>query len=242
MNLNETKTVGEIAVENPLSIRAFEKFGIDYCCGGNKPLRDACSSVGVRIEEIKSYLEGIERFQKKNGTTDFQKISLIELISYIVETHHKYTKDTMHRLDDLILKVCKAHSEKHPEISQLYSLYCHLCADLVPHLMKEEVVLFPYITRLELASKENSPFQMPPFGTVKNPVRMMTQEHETAGEILSKMREVTNDYKVPEDACNSFRALYYELEEIEKDLHMHIHLENNVLFSRAIELEKMIRA
>jgi regulator of cell morphogenesis and NO signaling len=241
MTFNESKTIGAIAVENPTTIQAFEKFGIDYCCGGNKLLIDACSSAGVEIEEIKAYLEDIERFQKKNDAGDFQKISLSELLSYIVETHHKYTKNAMHYLDDLMLKVCKAHSEKHSEVTRLYSLYCNLCADLIPHMMKEELVLFPYVAKLEEDSKKNSPSEMPPFGTVKNPIRAMLMEHDTAGEILRNMREVTDGYKLPEDACNSYRALYYELEEFEKDLHMHIHLENNVLFPRAIELERRCR-
>jgi regulator of cell morphogenesis and NO signaling len=147
----------------------------------------------------------------------------------------------MRRLDELIPKVCSAHAERHAELARLSVLYSRLCGDLVPHLMKEEQILFPYIVGLEKASQENSPLQRPPFGTIKNPVQMMLMEHDTAGEILREMREVTGNYRLPEDACNSYRALYYELEEFEKDLHLHIHLENNVLFLRAIELEALVQ-
>lgn len=238
MNIGSTKTVGEIATENPTSIRAFEKFGIDYCCGGKKSLAEACKRAGVKLEEFESYIKELERFQQSDDVPNLSKLKLTDVIDYIVSKHHVFTKNEIQRLDALITKVCDAHSEKHPEILKLNILFQHLCEDLIPHLMKEEQVLFPYIYKLDEALEKSSSPQRPPFGTVNNPVRMMMMEHDKAGDILLKMRHTTNNYLIPADVCNSFRALYYGLEEFERDLHQHIHLENNILFPRAIELER----
>lgn len=241
MNISNTKTVGEIATENPTSIRAFEKFGIDYCCGGKKSLTDACTKAGVKLEEFENYLKEVERFQPNDEVPNLSKLKLTDVINYIVSKHHVFTKKEIQRLDVLITKVCDAHFEKHPEILKLNILFQHLCEDLIPHLMKEEQVLFPYILKLDEAVENEALPPRPPFGTVNNPVRMMMMEHDTAGEILLKMRQTTINYLIPDDVCNSFRALYYGLEEFERDLHQHIHIENNILFPRAIELENNIQ-
>jgi regulator of cell morphogenesis and NO signaling len=242
MNLSNTKTVGEIATENPISIRAFEKFGIDYCCGGKKTLADACSVAGVNVDEFENYLKTIERFQQSDEMPNLSESKLSEVVNYILDKHHVFTKNEIQRLDSLITKVCKTHGENHPEVLSLNVLFQHLCEDLIPHIMKEEQILFPYIFQLEEAAEKAHRLMMPPFMTVNNPVRMMMVEHDRAGEILRKMRKVTHNYTLPDDACNSFRALYYGLEEFEGDLHQHIHLENNILFPRAIDLERKVQA
>jgi regulator of cell morphogenesis and NO signaling len=172
-----------------------------------------------------------------NGSLDFQKATLSELIGHILDKHHVYTKEEMARLEPLIDKVIGAHGTNHPELRQLGEMFQTLCADLKPHMFKEEQILFPYILEMEKASLQNRPAPFPPFGTVKNPVRMMMMEHETVGDLLREVRALSSNYTVPPDGCISYQTLYQALEAFEKDLHQHIHLENNILFPRAIELE-----
>lgn len=239
MNEIMTKTIREIAVEMPVTTRVFEEFKIDYCCGGGRAFSDACQAVGVAPEIVSQKInEAI-----KNQTVDFkapETKNLTELIDYILEKHHVFTKTEIARLSALMEKVCRKHGENHFELFALEKEFHLLCQDLIPHMQKEEMVLFPFIKHLDSAAEKNLSAPRPPFGTVKNPVRMMMNEHDTDGEILRKMREITNDYAVPEGACPSFRALYFGLADLEKDLHRHIHLENNVLFPRAIEIEQKV--
>jgi len=237
--INSNTTVREVAIEVPQSTRLFEKLKIDYCCGGNHSLAEACNEAGLEVGEVLGMLEtAIHQVESVNITTEFQKYSTNELIEHIVETHHVFTKDELARLDLLITKVIGAHGENHPELRKVGDLFDRLSADLMPHMFKEERVLFPYISALAKADAANTPAPFAPFGTVKNPVRMMMMEHDVAGEILRDIRKVTSDYTTPSDGCISYRTLYEALEALEKDLHQHIHLENNILFPRAVELEE----
>ena len=238
MTHNTTTTVRELAVCEPTATRVFEKLKIDYCCGGGKTLDAACAVAGVRTEDVWQLLEEARQSQAVSGNAiDFQTASLTELVGYILNKHHVFTKEEMARLDALTEKVCSVHGQNHPELLRVKSLFQSLCADLKPHMFKEEQVLFPYIIRLEEAVKSNRPLMPPPFGTVQNPVRMMMFEHDTAGELLRELREATSNYTTPEDACISYRTLYEALAAFEQDLHQHIHLENNILFPRAVEME-----
>ena len=241
--INSTMTVREVANELPAATRLFESLKIDYCCGGNRPLTEACASAGVEVDDVLEMLKvSGQPAAQANGTMSFQSLPLAELITHILDTHHVFTKQEMARLQLLVQKVISAHGEKHPELHKVASLFTQLCADLDPHMFKEERVLFPYIVALGRAGGENGPAPFAPFGTVNNPVRMMMREHDTAGEILRELRTVTSDYTTPADGCISYRTLYEALEAFEKDLHQHIHLENNILFPRAIELEAQLSA
>ena len=177
---------------------------------------------------------------QSNEANDFQNTSLPELITHILDTHHVFTKSEMDRLQLLADKVLNAHGGNHPELVHLDELLTRLCDDLKPHMFKEEQILFPYINALVQAADQNRTVPFAPFGTVKNPIRMMTMEHDTAGEILRELRALTSDYKVPADGCISYQTLYQALENFEKDLHQHIHLENNLLFPKALELENAL--
>ena len=170
----------------------------------------------------------------------FQNLSVTELITHILETHHVFTKSEMDRLQSLADKVLSAHGGNHPELIHLDELLTRLCADLKPHMFKEEQILFPYILAMTRAADQNQAAPYAPFRTVNNPIRMMMMEHDTAGQILRELRMVTSDYKVPPDACISYQTLYQALENFEKDLHQHIHLENNLLFPKALELENAL--
>jgi regulator of cell morphogenesis and NO signaling len=236
VTLNTTqKTIGQLAVEFPNSVRLFEKLGIDYCCEGNRSLQDACEEAGIEVEEITNSLEFTTTPEVPND--DFLTLPLNELITYIVEKHHAYTKSEIQRLRLLIAKVCDVHETRHPELIHLKSRLQELFAELEPHMLKEECVLFPYVTRMQEAIDNQHYMSTPPFRTVTNPVRMLTLEHEGAGYLMKQIRRLTNNYMVPEDACASFTALYQALEEFDRDLHQHIHLENNILFPRAIKME-----
>ena len=236
--INPSMTVRDVAVRLPHSRTIFEKLKIDYCCGGNTLLTDACALAGLQIDEL---IKMLEQDSKAAKDVDFQELSLPDLVSHIVYTHHVLTKNELGRLDDLIKKVVNAHGQNHPELNSLSDSVFHLSADLHPHMFKEEQILFPYILELARASAQNRTPAFPPFGTIKNPLRMMMMEHEGAGEILKEMRRLTSDYSLPPDACLSYKTLYEVLETLERDLHQHIHLENNILFPRAAQLEAEVR-
>jgi len=231
-------TVRDVAMELPQSTRLFEKLKIDYCCGGSKPLAEACASAGVDVDNV---MELLARVTPSNANDDnagtFQDLSVTELITHILDTHHVFTKSEMDRLQLLADKVLAAHGGNHPELVHLDELLNRLCADLKPHMFKEEQVLFPYIVAMANAVGQNRAVPFAPFGTVNNPIRMMMREHDTAGQILRELRALTSDYKVPADACISYHTLYQALANFEHDLHQHIHLENNILFTKSLKME-----
>lgn len=235
MEVMSERTVRDLASTNPGAARIFESFGIDYCCGGEKSLAQACSVAKVNVQEV---LRALERPPAPHDDRDWQAASLAELVQHIVEKHHVYVRAEIPRLMALLAKVVRVHGENHPELQELETSFKALAEELTLHLLKEECMLFPYIVQLEGAAKSGGRPAPPMFGAVQNPVRMMMMEHDSAGEVLRNMRAVSNGYATPEDGCMSYRMLYRALPEFEADLHQHIHLENNILFPRAIELEE----
>lgn len=236
MAINTTDTVRDLALVIPNATRIFEALGIDYCCGGGRSLANACKAAQASVEEVARLLEQAE-LDKQETVRDWQAEPLAALTSHIVETHHAFTRAELERISQLLAKVISVHAENHPELLDLKPLFLSLNQELIPHMLKEEQVLFPYITRMEGALDRHEPVPMPFFGTVRNPVRMMMQEHDSAGELLREIRRVTNGFIVPSDVCLSFQTLYQALAGFEEDLHQHIHLENNILFPRAVEME-----
>ncbi len=237
MLLDPTKTVRELAVAFPSATRVFEKTKIDYCCGGDQLLGDACAKAGVDMKVLEQMLEtSVE--PAPATTVDFQQLTLAELINYILDKHHVYTKDEMNRLEGLVARVVSAHGANHPELLTMRDLLQQLIAELRGHMFKEEQILFPFVVQMEQSVLQNRPAPFAPFGTVNNPIRMMMIEHDNAGEILRELRKLSSDYKTPADACISYQTFYQALEAFEQDLHQHIHLENNILFPKAIALEE----
>jgi regulator of cell morphogenesis and NO signaling len=239
MNQTMTKTVREVALENPAAARVFERLSIDYCCGGGKSLEEACLASHLSLDEVLDALDAAadtERASQKER--NWGKEPLSELIAHIDETHHKFTRAEIERLGPLFDKVCAAHGKNHPELLQLRAIFRGLAQELTSHLMKEEAVLFPYVIRMEEAVIGREPILPPPFGTVQNPIFMMEHEHDSAGEALRALRKASRDYEPPAEACTSYKTLYRALEAFEADLHRHIHLENNILFPRALEMER----
>ena len=234
------KTVREVAVENPAATRVFERFGIDYCCGGNQALEQACQRAGVPFDEVIDSLEmEKEAARAAKQVHDWQSESLSELITHIKSTHHKYTRDETVRLAALLQKVSSVHGKNHPELFAIRETFGWVSQELMTHMMKEEMVLFPYIERMEESVIQNEPVLPAPFGSVQNPVALMEHEHDSAGAALRSMRKVSSDFTPPTDACISYQTLYKALAAFEADLHQHIHLENNILFPRAIAMEKV---
>jgi regulator of cell morphogenesis and NO signaling len=237
MTLAATKTVGEIAAEMPSATREFEKLGIDYCCGGSRTLGQACSEANIPLDETLARLEKSLASTQPDAGQDWQNLLLADLIGHITSTHHVFVREESPRIQALAAKVFGVHGKNHPELLQVQNVFAALAEELRVHLMKEEQMLFPYISLMEESSLAGEPAPPAMFGTVVNPVRMMMQEHDGAGEALRALRSVTADYKVPEDVCISYRTLYQALQDFEADLHQHIHLENNILFPRAVAME-----
>jgi regulator of cell morphogenesis and NO signaling len=240
MRVITEKTVRELALENPAATRVFEKLGIDYCCGGNKSLDEACRAANLNTDQVLDSLEMAEQSAcAAQEAHNWQREALADLIAHIKNTHHKYTREEMARLGPLFDKVCSVHGKNHPELLQIRGIFQGLTQELTTHLMKEEMVLFPYIVRMEEAAIEKEPIVPARFGTVQNPVSMMEHEHDSAGNALRAMREASNGYSAPADSCVSHQTLYKALAVFETDLHQHIHLENNILFPRAVAMEKV---
>lgn len=230
MTINATKTIREIAVENPAATRVFERFGLDYCCGGHKPLAEACADAKLSMDDV---VRSLEQATPAPATSrDWKAVSLTDLTNHIVDTHHAYVKSESPRIAALLAKVVRVHGENHPELLKVQESFLSLANELESHMMKEEQMLFPYIIQLDGGYAGQSRF-----GTVRNPIHMMMMEHDNAGTLLRQIREASADFAAPPDACVSYQTLYRALPEFEADLHQHIHLENNILFPRTIALE-----
>lgn len=232
----ESKTVADIVSANIKTADVFKKYGIDFCCGGGITLDKACEKHKVDRDVL---IKEIHAAEKKSGRDhDYKSWSPGFLADYILNTHHTYVREALGLLDQYMAKVVKVHGGHHAPLLEIQELYAAIASELKQHMMKEEQILFPYIKKLEDAITGGG---LPPgshFGTVRNPIQVMNQEHENAGDLMSRIRVLTNNYTPPEWSCNTFKALYAKLLEFEQDLHLHVHLENNILFPKAIELEQ----
>jgi regulator of cell morphogenesis and NO signaling len=238
MVLSSTQTVRQLATEIPNATRVFEKLGIDYCCGGGKSLEAACAYAKIAVADVLRTLEEGSVPVEGAATPDFSEASLNELVLHIVSRHHGYVKHEIPRLQKLLAKVVSVHGRNHAELIAIQKVFSALGAELTSHMMKEEMVLFPYIAQMELALESGKQLPRAAFGAVGNPVHMMELEHEDSGNALKELRSLTSNYTPPQDACFSYNTLFAALKDFETDLHQHIHLENNILFPRAVALEQ----
>lgn len=230
-------TLGEMAARNPAAIRVFEKYGLDYCCGGGRLFEEACLERGLVPDQIEAE---IERASKAPLTEerDWTASPLGELIAHIVDRHHGYLREALPRIGQMAAKVVEAHRARHADtLVPLQETFTALRDELESHMWKEEMVLFPLIRSMEEAAAGGSGLPPSHCGSVNNPIRVMEHEHASAAHALDEMRRITGGYTAPEDACITYRAYFEELQQLERDLHRHIHLENNILFPRAAELE-----
>ena len=231
------ETVGEIAAKDIRKAEIFKQKGIDFCCGGNKTLKEASEEAGITEEELKSALNAVEN-RPLSPSQDYNKWELDFLADYIVNTHHRYVKENVETIYGLAAKVAQAHASQHPELNRFAQSVHHFLQDLLNHTVKEEKILFPAIKEGVAKKKDPSMNSSIQPGFIKQPIIMMQKEHEIAGDDLTYFRKLTNDYTLPADACNSYNYLFEKMKEFEDDLHQHIHLENNILFPKALELDK----
>jgi regulator of cell morphogenesis and NO signaling len=239
------RTVRELALEVPQATRVFERLGIDYCCGGERLLEEACALAHVEPAEVERRLAEAREHpgepHPENGAV-WLRAPLFGLIAHIIQKHHYFVRRELRRIEPLLVRVLATHGPSHPELGEVQRIFRALSDELIQHLMREEQVLFPYVTHLEEAENRREPVAPPRFGTVENPIRMMRHEHETAISALLKIRTATAGYRLPAGACAGYETLFLALQDFEHDLHQHIHLENNILFPRALELEDRTRA
>jgi regulator of cell morphogenesis and NO signaling len=239
MKFSTETRVNEIALSNPAARRVLEDAGLDYCCGGGKSLRDACLHAGVTTDEILKRLRQNSELTGP-GDTEWAKASLADLTRHIRERHHQYVRDSIPRVRALLAKILERYGAKHHEIGEIEKLFGDVAREMTAHMQKEEQILFPYIDALERSASGNGSVEPPFFQTVRNPIHAMMKEHDSAGELVRQIRKASNEYKTPADSCTSYQATYQELRQFEEDLHLHVHLENNILFPRAVELETAV--
>lgn len=232
--LFSSQTVGQLVADRPERACILEQYNIDYCCGGKKTLEEACKQKGVSIAEVTEKLAAAEQ-DLSEKEPDWKKTSLKQLIDHIVACYHQPLRDELPRISQLAEKVARVHGANHPEMVELFKVFTPFRQQLEMHMQKEEMILFPGIAGIEAGG---SPRSFGCGGGVDHPIEVMTQEHDDAGEALAKMRQLTNDYTPPADACNRFKVLLHSLAKLELDMHQHVHKENNILFPRASELAK----
>lgn len=237
MNLNLQTPVGEIARFNYKTVEVFEKLRIDFCCGGDISLQEACKRQKVDAEDV---LSSIKKLIGSTQTDNdrIQALPLDQLIDHIVNVHHSYVLESIPVLQKYLHKITDVHGANHPELAVVEDYFNQAAANLLQHMHKEEGILFPTIKEMLLAKVNETEFSGSHCGTVRSPISVMKQEHEAEGDRFEQISALTRNYLVPADACNTFSYAYQKLQEFEQDLHRHIHLENNILFPEAIQLEK----
>lgn len=226
------QTVGELVRENPARSRVFEQFSIDYCCGGKVPLREACRDRGLDPDRVAADLARVDA-EPAPSSVDPASMGLAALADHIEATHHAYLREELPRLDVMTKKVAQVHGDAEPRLHDIRRIFVACREELEAHMLKEERVLFPMIRELEQADGPVA-FHC---GSLANPIRMMEHEHDNAGDSMTRFKELTDGYAPPEWACNTYRAMVDGLAAFERDMHQHVHKENNVLFPRALELE-----
>ena len=235
MNLN-TDHIGDIVAQDFRTAAIFKKNGIDFCCKGGRTIDDACDSKNIDAASIR---EDIKNLPKSDGSTiDFTSWPLDLLADYVEKTHHRYVEEKTPVIQTFLDKLCKVHGGRHPELFQIKALFDESAKELGAHLKKEELILFPFIRNMVKAKVSGTAIEQPHFVTVQNPVHMMMDEHSQEGERFRQIAKLTDGYNPPADACNTYRVAFAMLKDFEEDLHRHIHLENNILFPKAIRLEK----
>jgi regulator of cell morphogenesis and NO signaling len=237
MTVELTTKVGELVMARPETLRYFEGLGIDYCCGGHRTLADACRLADQDAAKVLADLATLA--PAGTDTPDLKALaagSLTDLLRHIMDNHHEYIRRELPRLTLLMGKVKNAHGANHAELARVEQVFQALAADLMPHLMKEEQILFPFIQQMDQGAVGSSCF-----GSVQSPIRVMEMEHDAVGAMLLELRELTQNYTAPADGCATFQALYAGFQELEADLHLHIYLENQVLHPRATAMEASLR-
>jgi regulator of cell morphogenesis and NO signaling len=233
-------TIGEIVSGDYRAAAVFQKYGIDFCCGGSRTVEDACRAKQIDAAKV------LGDVARETATADaavpqYATWEPSALTAYIISKHHAYVRQALPTITAYTQKLVNVHGANHPELREVDRVFAGVAAEMRSHMMKEEQILFPFIAQLQSAAEQGGPAPFIPFGTVANPIHMMEEEHESAGSAMARIREITGNYQVPDDGCTTYRVGLQELERFELDLHAHVHLENNILFPKALELESELR-
>ncbi len=237
METLEKITIGEYVAKDFRTAAVFSKYGIDFCCKGNRTIEEACDKKNIDTTVLQEEIETVLTTKNDSGI-DFKSWPLDLLADYIEKTHHRYVEEKTQILLPFLDKLCKVHGAAHPELFEINELFIGCAGELAQHMKKEELMLFPFIKKMAKASLTDEVIAAPHFGTVKNPIAMMMAEHEAEGDRFVKIAELTNNYTPPADGCSTYKVTFAMLSDFEQDLHKHIHLENNILFPAAALLEQ----
>lgn len=237
MTVLNDRTIRDIVAADFRTAAIFERYGLDFCCRGNRTVEAACAEAGIEADRVQRDLSDATALPASGCAPRFDTWDLATLSQYIVSTHHGFVREQLPVLQAHADKVARVHGQRHPEMVEVAALVDRISVEMTSHMAKEEQILFPYIEQLAEASATGGPAPGAPFGTVANPIRMMEAEHDSAGGAMASIRSLTNGYRVPDDGCGTYTVLLQELEAFERDLHRHVHLENNILFPTALRLE-----
>ncbi|MBZ5702838.1 MAG: iron-sulfur cluster repair di-iron protein [Acidobacteriia bacterium] len=239
MQLSQESKLKDVVLNHPAAAVVLEKAGLDYCCGGKQTLGEACMQAGMPAEELLARLQeaaGADSPEAQNWAA----APLGALTGYIVEKHHGYVREALPRISQHLDKVAEKHGERHPELFRIRQAFDQVGREMVQHMQKEEMILFPFIQQMSDAVESGAGLYAPFFGSVQQPVAMMMQEHDAAGGLVNEMHNLSGGYAAPADGCTTYELVYRELAEFDHDLRTHVHLENNILFPRAVELEQKL--
>ncbi|MDP5199956.1 iron-sulfur cluster repair di-iron protein [Flavobacterium sp. DG2-3] len=233
----KNKTIGSFVAEDFRTAAVFSKYKIDFCCKGNRTVTEVCEKQNIDADALLENVLQVAQ-SENNGNIDFNSWPLDLLADYIEKTHHRYVEEKTNVILPFLDKLCKVHGANHPELFKINELFIGCAGELSQHMKKEELVLFPFVKRMVKTKESDGILSQPSFGTVSNPIAMMMHEHDNEGERFREIAALTNNYNPPADACTTYRVTFAMLKEFEADLHKHIHLENNILFPKAVLLEK----
>ena len=236
---NSQKEIGQFVAEDFRTAALFNKYKIDFCCRGNRTVAEVCAKNDIDSNLLLNELDAIMR-SSTGQNIDYQSWPIDLLVDYIEKKHHRYVEEKTPVLRQFLDKLCKVHGVNHPELFKINDLFTASAGELASHMKKEELILFPFIKKMVKAKLSNGVLQAPAFGSVESPIAMMMHEHDNEGVRFREIAKLTADYTPPADACNTYKVTYAMLEEFEKDLHLHIHLENNILFPKAKALEAQL--
>lgn len=237
MEWTKTRSVGSFVADDYRAASVFQKYGIDFCCRGGVSIDEVSTQYNIDTDKLLSELKEVSS-SSDSAQTDFRTWPLDLLADYIEKKHHRYIEKAVPVLKEYLDKICDVHGDNHPELFKVREEFLSSASNLAAHMQKEEMILFPSIRKMVAAEDNMETYVRPGFGTVMNPIQMMMQEHDAEGERFRTIVSLTNNYTTPEDACRTYQVTFSLLKEFESDLHKHIHLENNILFPKSVELEQ----
>ena len=237
MTIQEDQIIGELVANDYRTASVFKKYNIDFCCQGNRTINDACEAKEIDGKLVVADLNALVQSQGA-GSIDYQSWPLDLLAEYIEKKHHRYVEEKTQEIKPYLEKICRVHGGRHPELLEINEHFNATAGELAMHMKKEELMVFPFIKKMVKAKEEGTKVAAPNFESIQFPIQAMMDEHTNEGDRFRLIEALSDNYTPPADGCNTYRVTFALLKEFEQDLHLHIHLENNILFPKAIELEK----